>query len=83
MPKVNISNAVFESVFQPILINQGDAINLKNALIDTYIQNSAEEIFIPKDLTISMSFCINEADFYIDFPTSTTKKQFYTKCGRS
>ena len=60
--KTVISNAEFETTFQPILVNNGDTISLKNAFIDTFVQNSSEQIFIPEDIELSMSFVIWEID---------------------
>ncbi len=61
-----LSNAEYETCFNPIPINNGDIITIKNVFVDT-IQQTYDQIYIDKDLPISMTFCfyyINQVQTY-------------------
>ena len=59
------SNGDFETVFStPIIINQGDVIQIKNAFIDT-IQQTYDQIYLPNDIPIKIKVCYYEFDVTI------------------
>jgi len=56
-----INNGDFETAFQPILINDGDVIQIKNCFIDS-IQQSYDQINIPEDIQATFTVCFYETD---------------------
>ena len=55
----SLDNGDFTTTFQPITINQGDVIQIKNSFIDT-IQQNYDQIYIPSDTTVTMQCCFYE-----------------------
>ncbi len=50
-----IANGDFETTFEPVVINNGDVIQLKNAFIDS-VQQSYDQIYLPNDVSFSLTF---------------------------
>ena len=70
------SNGDFETIFStPIIINQGDVIQIKNAFIDT-IQQTYDQIYLPDDVEIRLQVCYYEFDvtLYNPFAREETTK---------
>ena len=68
-----VTNGDFETIFPiPIIINQGDVIQIKNAFIDT-IQQTYDQIYIPNDINISLTVCYYEIDVTMHNPVSGTE----------
>lgn len=58
---MEVNNGEFETVFQPIIINQGDVIQVKNCFIDT-IQQTYDQIYLPNDINFVLQLCYYEID---------------------
>jgi hypothetical protein len=77
-----VSNADFETTFEPILINQGDVIQMKNAFIDT-IQQSYDQIYLPNDITLEWTFfyylidCVHAAQIHYNEADVHPNPQYY------
>ena len=64
-----LSNGEFETILpEPIVINQGDVIQVKNVFIDT-IQQSYDQIYIPDDIDFRLQVCYYEIDNTMHGPT--------------
>lgn len=50
------TNTEFISSFEPISINDGDSISIKNAFLDTKVQDASTQINIESDLTLTFEF---------------------------
>jgi hypothetical protein len=56
-----LSTSDFECTFNPIIINEGDEITIKNCFIDT-IQQTYDQIFIEQDINFTITFAFYEID---------------------
>lgn len=68
--QTQVNNGDFETAFQPIAINNGDVIQIKNAFIDT-TQPSYTQIYLPEDVNIILPLCFYEIDAALAYGTKT------------